>query len=71
MRLDANLYEAIGFEEWGEDFSTKQLKKKYMKLALKFHPDKLGDQYDELAKKKWLTVRILNIYYVPLVLYIC
>lgn len=61
VRLDSNLYEAIGFEEWGEDFSTKLLKKKYMKLALKFHPDKLGKQYDELAKKKWLTVSKFDI----------
>ena len=57
VRLDANLYEALGFDEWGEDFTTKKLKKKYMKLALKHHPDKLGDKYDEIAKKKWLTVR--------------
>lgn len=61
VRLDANLYEAMGFDEWGEDFTTKKLKKKYMKLALKHHPDKLGDQYDEVAKKKWLTVSLLFI----------
>jgi hypothetical protein len=61
LKNNVNFYELMGFKDWGEDFSEKTLKKKYMKLALKYHPDKMGDQYDEEAKKKWLLVRKYSI----------
>ena len=57
LKNNINFYELMGFKDWGEDFTEKSLKKKYMKLALKYHPDKMGDKYDEEAKKKWLLVR--------------
>lgn len=57
LRANTNLYEVMGFQDWGEDFNEKMLKKRYMKLALKHHPDKLGTDYDEEAKRKWLKVR--------------
>jgi hypothetical protein len=56
MKNNINYYEVMGYKDWGEDFTEKTLKKKYMKLALKYHPDKMGDQYDEEAKKRWLLV---------------
>ena len=57
LKNNVNFYELMGFKDWGEDFSEKTLKKKYMKKALRYHPDKMGDQYDEEAKKRWLLVR--------------
>ena len=57
LRANTNFYEILGFEDWGEDFSLKKLKKNYMKMALKYHPDKLGSDYDEIAKQKWLKVK--------------
>lgn len=57
MYSGINLYEVLGFEDWGEDFTEKELKKKYRKFALKYHPDKLGKDYDEQAKKKWLKIQ--------------
>lgn len=56
LRSNTNLYEVMGFQDWGEDFEAKLLKKRYMRLALKHHPDKLGADYDEEAKRKWLKV---------------
>ena len=61
MYSGINLYEVLGFDDWGEDFTEKELKKKYRTFALKYHPDKLGKDYDEQAKKKWLKVRIVLI----------
>ena len=58
VNLKFNYYEVMGFDDCGEDFDEKRLKKNYMKLALKHHPDKLGEDYDEEAKKKWLKVTL-------------
>jgi len=37
--------------------TDEMIRKNYMRLAIKFHPDKMAESYDEEAKKKWLNVR--------------
>ena len=61
LKNNINYYELMGFKDWGEDFSEKLLKKKYMKKALRYHPDKMGKLYDEEAKKRWLMVSLNKI----------
>ena len=45
-------------KELAEKFEAGEndINKAYKKVALACHPDKLGDKYDEKAKKLWLKI---------------
>lgn len=50
-----NYYEALHLPS-KHLVTDEMIRKSYMKLALIHHPDKKAENYDEEAKKKWLTV---------------
>lgn len=55
--LDGNLYGALEMIEKTYDANEKEITKAYRKMALRYHPDKLGDKLTELDKEIWLTIQ--------------
>jgi hypothetical protein len=55
--LMENLYAALGLEELSLEAKEGDISKAYKKMALRYHPDKLGEKYGEADKKIWLQVQ--------------
>lgn len=52
--LMENLYATLGLDEKNFEASESEIGKAYKKMALMFHPDKLGDKLTEKDKEVWL-----------------
>lgn len=53
---EGNLYGVLELEHLTWEATVKQARKQYQKKALKYHPDKLGENITEEQKQMWLTV---------------
>ena len=54
--LLGNLYGALEIEDNPFDVTEKIITKAYRKMALKYHPDKLGHEPSERDKEVWLKI---------------
>ena len=54
--LEGNLYGALEMYDVTYDATDKMITKAYRKMALKYHPDKLGDKLTERDKEVWLKI---------------
>lgn len=52
-----DFYGALGLEHLTHKATEKDISKAYKKVALKVHPDKLGDKQTEEDKAKWLLLQ--------------
>lgn len=52
-----DLYALLGLEHLTNEAGDGDIKKAYMKLALMYHPDKLGASITEKDKEIWLSVQ--------------
>lgn len=52
-----DLYALLGLENKTYEAGDQDIRKSYQKLALKFHPDKLGDKITEQDKAMWLKIQ--------------
>mmetsp|Transcript_41792 Transcript_41792/g.55083 ORF Transcript_41792/g.55083 Transcript_41792/m.55083 type:complete len:362 (+) Transcript_41792:301-1386(+) len=55
--LDGNLYGALEIHDKTHEADEKMITKAYRKMALKYHPDKLGDKLTERDKEVWLKIQ--------------
>lgn len=55
--LAGDLYGLLGLEDKTYEAGENDINKAYKKLALQFHPDKLGDKYTDQAKEMWLKIQ--------------
>lgn len=55
--LMENLYAALGLEDRSMEATEADISKAYKKMALRYHPDKLGDKYTDADKHIWLQVQ--------------
>lgn len=55
--LEGNLYGALEIFEKTEEADEKMITKAYRKMALKYHPDKLGKNLTERDKEVWLKIQ--------------
>ena len=54
--LEGNLYGALEMYDVTYDADEKMITKAYRKMALRYHPDKLGDKMTERDKEVWLKI---------------
>jgi hypothetical protein len=54
--LEGNLYGILELQDKTYEAGEKDITKAYKKLALRYHPDKLGDKITEADKLMWLKV---------------
>lgn len=52
-----DLYAILGLENITYEAGDNDIRKAYQKLALKFHPDKLGDKITDQDKAMWLKIQ--------------
>jgi len=52
-----DLYALLGLEDKTYEAGENDIRRAYQKIALKCHPDKLMDAYDEKAKVHWLKIQ--------------
>ena len=55
--LAGDLYGLLGLEDKKSEAGENDINRAYKKLALMYHPDKLGDKYTEKAKETWLKIQ--------------
>ena len=55
--LEGDLYGALEMYDVTYDATDKMITKAYRKMALKYHPDKLGDKLTERDKEVWLKIQ--------------
>jgi len=51
-----DLYATLGLEDKNFEASESEIGKAYKKMALLFHPDKLGDKLTQKDKDVWLQI---------------
>ena len=51
-----DLYSILGLEDKTYEAGEGDIKSAYKKLALMYHPDKMGDKIKESDKEVWLKV---------------
>lgn len=51
-----DLYAIMGLEHRTYEAGDSEIKVSYRKLALQFHPDKLGESIKESDKEIWLKI---------------
>ena len=54
--LMENLYAALGLEDLSYEATEADISKAYKKMALRYHSDKLGENYTDTDKHIWLQV---------------
>ena len=55
--LMGDLYSILGIEHLTYEAGDSDIKSAYKKLALMYHPDKMGESYSETDKEVWLKVQ--------------
>ena len=55
--LAGDLYGLLGLEDKTYEAGENDINRAYKKLALLYHPDKLGDKYTEKEKEMWLKIQ--------------
>jgi DnaJ family protein C protein 2 len=55
---NGDLYAILELEHKTWEAKDKEIRKGYQKLALRFHPDKLGDAITEQGKQMWLKIQL-------------
>lgn len=55
--LEGNLYGILELQDKTYEAGEQDISKAYKKLALRYHPDKLGDKITEADKTMWLKVQ--------------
>ena len=55
--LEGDLYGALEMYDVTYDATEKMITKAYRKMAIKYHPDKLGDKLTERDKEVWLKIQ--------------
>jgi len=51
-----DLYSILGLDHLSYEAGDGDIKQAYKKLALMYHPDKLGDSITESDKEVWLKI---------------
>jgi curved DNA-binding protein CbpA len=51
-----DLYAVLGLEDEKETATEHTITKAYRKMALVFHPDKLGEKATKSEKEVWITI---------------
>lgn len=52
-----DLYGLLGLSDKTYEAGQRDIEKAYKKLALIYHPDKLGDKYTDKDKEMWLSIQ--------------